>query len=63
MDKKRFVEIYKQGAMTQYSIVMDVVTGVQYLYVAAGYGAGLTPLLGPDGKPVIGLPAGGPDQP
>ena len=62
MDKKRFVELYSQGSITNYRILLDTLTGVQYLYVSAGYGAGLTPLLGADGKPVVGLPANGPDQ-
>ena len=34
------------------TILMDTVTGVQYLFVQAGYGAGLTPLLDRDGKPM-----------
>ena len=32
---------------------MDTVTGVQYLFHRDGNASGLTPLLGPDGKPVI----------
>ena len=34
-------------------ILLDTETGVNYLYIGAGYGMGITPLLGPDGKVVI----------
>lgn len=34
------------------TILMDTVTGVQYLFVQAGYGAGLTPLLDREGRPM-----------
>ena len=34
-------------------IWQDVETGVQYLYITAGYSGGLTPLLGTDGRPVV----------
>jgi hypothetical protein len=34
-------------------IWVDRVTGINYLYHSAGYGAGLTPLLNRDGTPVI----------
>ncbi len=36
-----------------YEIWVDRVTGVNYLYHAAGYSGGLTVLLDKDGKPVI----------
>lgn len=49
----RFEKIYEQGKMNITEIWVDRKTGVQYLYHAAGYGAGLTPLLDKDGKPVI----------
>ncbi len=39
--------------MTETMIIVDKVTGVNYLYVHRGYGGGLTPLLDADGKPVI----------
>jgi hypothetical protein len=32
---------------------VDKETGVNYLYHASGYSAGLIPLLGKEGKPVI----------
>ena len=34
-------------------IWVDKETGVNYIYHAAGYAGGLTPLLDRDGKPVI----------
>ena len=37
----------------QMVIYVDKETGVNYLYAAAGYGAGLTPLLNADGRPVV----------
>ena len=54
-EEKRFVKIYSQGgfASNTMEIWVDQQTGVNYLYTAAGYGGGLTPLLDRDGKPVI----------
>ena len=49
----RFVKVYTEGVMNVTEIWVDKVTGVNYLYHAAGYGAGLTPLLKPDGTPVV----------
>ena len=34
-------------------ILVDRQTGVNYLFVASGYAGGLTPLLNPDGSPVV----------
>ena len=34
-------------------IIVDKVTGVNYLFVTSGYAGGLTVLLDRDGKPVI----------
>ena len=34
-------------------ILVDKVTGVNYLFVQSGYAGGLTPLLNRDGTPVI----------
>ena len=49
----RFVKVYTEGVMNVTEIWVDKVTGVNYLYHAAGYGAGLTPLLNADGTPVV----------
>lgn len=55
--ENRFVLIHKEGSdITGFGVCMILVdkeTGVGYLAWRAGYGAGLTPLLGPDGKPII----------
>ena len=52
-EHNRFVKLYAQGALVQTEIWVDTVTGVQYLFHRDGNASGLTPLLGPDGKPVI----------
>lgn len=49
----RFIKTYSQGSLTTTEIWVDRETGVNYLYHAAGYGGGLTPLLNRDGTPVI----------
>lgn len=56
MDEKRFEVLSKEasGVMGELRILRDRETGVQYLYYCLGYGGGLTPLLGADGKPVVG---------
>ena len=51
--KKRFENIYSQGAVDVCEIWLDKETGVQYFYRTAGYSGGLTPLLDQDGKPVV----------
>ena len=50
---KRFVRIHTDGALSANALWVDTVTGVNYFYHSAGYGAGLTVLLDRDGKPVI----------
>lgn len=53
----RFQVVQSQGnSLTSPSIMvlLDTVTGVQYLFVKEGYGGGMCPLLGLDGKPLIG---------
>ena len=54
-NEERFIKVYSQSGLIKntFEIYVDKVTGVNYLYAAAGYGAGLTALLGPDGKPVV----------
>ncbi|MHC5098375.1 DUF6440 family protein [Peptoniphilus genitalis] len=53
-DDKRFIKIFKEGTLTEsMEILLDTETGVNYLYIAAGYGMGITPLLGPDGKVLV----------
>ena len=51
----RFVKILSEGSSFGECrmLYVDKETGVTYLFVKSGYGAGLTPLLDADGKPVI----------
>ena len=49
----RFIKVYSDGAFGSNEIWVDKVTGVNYLFHAAGYAGGLTPLLNRDGTPVI----------
>lgn len=55
--KKRFEVIQSEspeGGFAMAAVVLlDTVTGVQYLHLTNGYGGGMTPLLDSDGKPVI----------
>ena len=41
------------GLITDARVIVDKETGVNYLFVACGYGGGLTLLLDSDGKPII----------
>lgn len=50
---KRFEKVETEGMLSSTTIFVDTETGVNYLFVKEGYGGGLTPLLGKDGKPVI----------
>jgi len=52
---KRFEVVSNEStkALTSTMILRDKHTGVHYLYVAAGYGGGLTALLDENGNPVI----------
>ena len=56
-DNKRFIRVFKEGNELSYGgihiILVDRQTGVNYLYVGSGYGGGLTPLLGADGRPIV----------
>jgi len=51
---KRFEVVLNEStkALTSTMILRDKQTGVHYLYVAAGYGGGLTALLDKNGNPV-----------
>ena len=53
MAEKRFVKVYDDGAFGSNEIWVDTQTGVNYLFHASGYAGGLTPLLKPDGTPVV----------
>ena len=53
MAEKRFVKVYDDGAFGSNEIWVDRETGVNYLFHQSGYAGGLTPLLKPDGTPVV----------
>jgi len=51
---ERFVRVYSQSSLaSQAQILVDKVTGVNYIFHASGYAGGLTPLLKSDGTPVV----------
>ena len=50
--EERFVRLHSEN-MGGEQIVVDKVTGVNYLFVTSGYAGGLTVLLNRDGTPVI----------
>ncbi len=52
-DGKRFVKVFSEGKLSSTEIWVDTETGVNYMFHAAGYAGGLTPLLDREGKPVI----------
>lgn len=52
-DKRFIVKESQSGfSMSQY-VLVDKQTGVNYLYVASGYGGGLTVLVDAMGNPVV----------
>ena len=53
MADKRFIKVYSDGAFGSNEIWVDRETGVNYLFHQSGYAGGLTPLLSPDGTPVV----------
>lgn len=52
-EDKRFQKVYSQGVMDVAEIWVDRETGVNYLFRSSGNAGGLTPLLKPDGTPVV----------
>ena len=54
-DPKRFVwhDREMKGICNEANVIVDTVTGVNYLFVVRGYGAGLTPLIDENGKPIV----------
>ena len=51
---ERFVIKQMQtGIIRGTEVIVDTLTGVNYLFVKEGYGAGLTPLLDENGKPIV----------
>lgn len=52
--ENRFEIVYQEaGLKSEKVIYVDKETSVNYLFIANGFGGGLTPLLDADGKPVI----------
>lgn len=54
--QNRFITLYEEGSSTfgqKKTILMDLETGVNYLWINSGYAGGLTPLLNADGTPVV----------
>ena len=50
----RFEVVYQEmGLKSEKTIYVDKETGVNYLFIANGFGGGLTPLLDAEGKPII----------
>lgn len=55
-DKRFEITVKEGGELTDsglMQVIVDKETGVNYLFVKAGYGAGLTPLLDADGRAVV----------
>lgn len=51
---KRFIIKETQGGFSMsHSVLVDKQTGVNYLYVASGYGGGLTVLVDAMGNPIV----------
>ena len=50
--EERFIRTHSENFDSEV-ILIDKLTGVNYLFVSRGYAGGLTPLLDRDGKPVI----------
>lgn len=63
MAKKRFVEVYSQGATNVEKIIVDTQTGVNYLLASSTLtvGCGMCVLVDRDGKPVV-TPVEGEDK-
>ncbi len=50
----RFEVVYQEtGLKSEKTVYVDKETGVKYLFIANGFGGGLTPLLDAEGKPII----------
>ncbi len=51
-ENRRFIKVSSEGISEPMEIWADTFTGILYLWHAAGYAGGLTPLLDKDGKPM-----------
>ncbi len=54
-EPKRFVwrDREMKGICNEAIVIVDTLTGVNYLFVTRGNGAGLTPLIDENGKPIV----------
>jgi len=52
---KRFVKVYEEGSgmLSSFAIIIDRLTGVNYLIHFGGDSESMTPLLDPDGRPIV----------
>ena len=50
--EERFIRVYSENLGSE-QILVDRLTGVNYLFVTSGYAGGLTVLLDRNGSPVI----------
>ena len=50
--EERFIKVHSENLGSE-MILVDKLTGVNYLFVSSGYAGGLTVLLNRDGTPVI----------
>ena len=57
LDKRFVVKESAGNSLTsrKFYVIIDRETGVNYLYVASGYGIAMTPLLDREGKPIISM--------
>ncbi len=52
--ESRFEVVYQETVLKgEKTVYVDKETGVNYLFIASGFGGGLTPLLDADGNPII----------
>ena len=49
----RFICVHKQNGVPGMTVLVDVNTGVNYLFVREGFAGGLSPLLDENGKVVV----------
>ena len=50
--EERFIRVYSENLGCE-QILVDRLTGVNYLFVQSGYAGGLTPLLDRNGNPIV----------
>lgn len=51
----RFIVDYASSGLNEfdYWLIHDSYTGVMYIYIVSGYKGGITPLIKPDGTPIL----------